>query len=59
MNQFSRYLKRKNKVEQKIVTTVNILKTQKDFLDKNGLNLSLVVRDAIDDLIKNKNKTSA
>lgn len=39
------------------VTSVNITKKQRKFIEKNRLNLSLILRDLIDDLIKQHEET--
>lgn len=39
------------------VTSVNITKKQRDFIAKNRLNLSLILRDLLEDLIRQHEKT--
>lgn len=53
-----RYIKDKTgtKVENR-TRSVNITKPQHEFLEKHGINLSLVTRDAIDALIEDKKRS--
>jgi hypothetical protein len=49
-------LKIKPKLDQPHVTSVNILEKHRAFLEENGLSLSAVTREAIDNMMKAKGR---
>lgn len=52
----NRYIKNKEgKKEQSHTTSINITETHLQFLKEHNLNMSLITRDAIDELIKKSN----
>jgi post-segregation antitoxin (ccd killing protein) len=52
MSKLARYMHDKGAKTETHVTSVNITKEQHEFLEKHDLNLSKIVRDAIEALIK-------
>ena len=50
---------KKNDSTSKHVSSVNITKEQKEFLEENGLNLSHLIRDFLEDLINKTKKDSS
>jgi hypothetical protein len=53
MNNLKKYLKPEYKGQKKyVVTSVNLDKSHIDFLRENNLNLSLLIRDFVESLIK-------
>lgn len=54
-----KYRKKSLKETSTVVTTINITRDQKDFIDSQGLNASELIRDLLNDFIlKNKSKVS-
>ncbi len=51
MSQLSRYLKKRERPNPKIVTSINILETQFNWIEKHGLELSPIVRDLLEEFI--------
>ena len=58
-NSLDKYIKKaKLPKDEMINTSISLKRIQKDFIDKNNLNLSDMVRDMLDDLIKKQGKAS-
>lgn len=51
---FKKYIKNQVGPSDRKITSVSIREDQSKFLDKNNLNLSAIVRDAIDELMKRR-----
>jgi hypothetical protein len=56
MNNFKKYQKEVSRRDDLKVTSVNITKDQSKFLSDSNINLSLFIRDQIDNLIKSIQK---
>lgn len=55
VSSFKKYIKSKGPDTDSKVTSVNIRGDQHKFIERHGLNLSMIVRDAIDELMKQRN----
>lgn len=57
MKQFQRYIKNAEEVKVEMITTsVNLEKTQHDFVKEHDLNLSEITRDAVKALMQDASK---